>query len=100
MTIANDSKKPSSPPSLASGQYRHLARLTGYSAQHITRSLQGHNGLTLVSAKRIATAAGVTLEQLYDHMYSTDADEKANIAAIVSKREKAKVKGKITKLVG
>lgn len=50
---------------LADGQYHTIARKSGLSPQHVSRTIKGERGCSFHIAYRIAYAAGVTLDQLY-----------------------------------
>lgn len=51
---------------LSPGNYSYLSRESGCSRQHIQQVLKGQRGVTIHAAKKIADAAGVTLDELYD----------------------------------
>lgn len=50
---------------LEPGNYRRICRGAGVTPQHIARVVTGRKGASLHVAKRIADAAGVTLDELY-----------------------------------
>lgn len=53
---------------LAPGNYSTIARKTGFTSQHIMRVIKGENTTTLDSAHNIASAAKVSLDELYKHI--------------------------------
>ena len=51
---------------LGPGNYRRIARTAGVTPQHVARVLRGERGASLHVGARIAKAAGVTLDQMYE----------------------------------
>lgn len=45
--------------------YRELAESTGINAQHIARVLQGKASISLIHGQKLATALGLTVDQLW-----------------------------------
>lgn len=56
--------------SLGRGNYKPLARKAGLSAVHVSKALRGKVGLTLGAAARIADAAEVSIDDLFDYIDS------------------------------
>jgi hypothetical protein len=58
---------------LAPGNYRRICRGCEISPQHIARVVTGRKGASLHVAKRIAVAAGVSLDELYAYIVNSPA---------------------------
>lgn len=56
---------------LGAGNYRRIFRTSGISPQHIARVVTGRKGASLHVAKRIAFAAGVSLDEMYNFIMSS-----------------------------
>lgn len=55
---------------LKPGNYRYIAHAAGISLGHVSRVLNGRRGANIYVAKRIADAANVTLDELFEHISS------------------------------
>ena len=55
---------------LGPGNFHRLSRESGVSWQHVSRVLRGRIGVRMVTAKKIADAAGVRVEQMMDYIDS------------------------------
>lgn len=64
---------------LGPGNYRKIARDTGYAAQHITRVLKKQSGVSLECACDIADSARVTLDQLRDFLEEVEAGKNVDV---------------------
>jgi hypothetical protein len=53
---------------LGPGNFRRIARASGYAYPHVLRVLNGNKGCTFDAAVKIAAASGVTLYQLAAHI--------------------------------
>ena len=53
---------------LGPGNFRRIARASGYAYQHVLRVLNGKKGCTFEAAIKIAAAAGVSVDQLAAHV--------------------------------
>jgi transcriptional regulator with XRE-family HTH domain len=74
------------PPKLPVSGYR-IAKLTGLSDTHVRRVLKGETRANLESAYKIATAAGVTLDELVRRMYGVDDRVTKEVAKVESRRK-------------
>lgn len=53
---------------LGPGNFRRIARASGYAYQHILRVLNGTKGCSFEAAIKIAAAAGVSVDELAAHV--------------------------------
>lgn len=61
---------------LTMGNRRRLARGAGLTSGFTSRVFSGKRGTSIVTAKRIADAAGVTLDDLYWYIYQRNNDQR------------------------
>jgi hypothetical protein len=76
---------------LTEGNFRRIARATNLTPQHVGRVIKGAAETKLSTAYRIAVAAGVTLDELYEYAQKRNAASEAVATGKPVKRKKAKV---------
>ena len=80
---------------LEAGNYRRIHRASGLSPQHISRVIKGSKGASLHVAKRIADAAGVSLDELYSYIvYSPELNVRGRRTLLDASMAEASVKTK------
>lgn len=57
---------------LGPGNFYRIARRSKTSQQHVSRVLRGMRGVSLRVAARLADAAGVTIDELWEYIQSRD----------------------------
>lgn len=76
---------------LGPGNYGRIAKKSGYTRQHVGRVLRAENGTTLESARTIATAAGVTIDQLHEYISKQRPPEPTGVKGVKLKAQERKL---------